>query len=68
MRTRDGTKVGYTPMKRVENALQQPWWYDTFPMVFSGHPYSRMSRRIYPEAGYCVDTMDAPFLIRKGQC
>ena len=26
MRKRDGTKIGYTPMKRVENALGQPWW------------------------------------------
>ena len=26
MRRRDGTRVGYTPMKRVENALGQPWW------------------------------------------
>ena len=26
MRKRDGTKVGNTPMKRVENTLGQPWW------------------------------------------
>lgn len=26
MRKRDGTKIGYTPMKRVENTLGQPWW------------------------------------------
>ena len=26
MRRRDGTKIGYTPMKRVELALGQPWW------------------------------------------
>lgn len=26
MRRRDGTKVGHTLMKRVENTLGQPWW------------------------------------------
>ena len=26
MRKKDGTKVGYTPMERVENTLGQPWW------------------------------------------
>ena len=26
MRRKDGTKVGHTPMARVENTLGQPWW------------------------------------------
>ena len=26
MRTRDGRRIGHTPMKRVENTLGQPWW------------------------------------------
>ena len=26
LRRKDGTKIGHTPMARVENALGQPWW------------------------------------------
>lgn len=26
LRRRDGTKIGHTPMKRIENTLGQPWW------------------------------------------
>ena len=26
LRRRDGTKVGHTPMRRIENTLGQPWW------------------------------------------